>query len=1152
MSGPRLVTLPAMASSTVLRLLGPVELVAAGRVVPLGGPVITALFVRLVVAGRTGPSARAVPDDVLYDAVWDGEQWPDAPGGALRSSMTRLRKAVVPIGLDIRRRSDGYAVEGDRVGTDIDELSELEHLAHRGDGAEALDAATDALALWRGPSTTGIRQMPFGRELAAELDRRRSLLEDRWAELNVALGHPKRAVAFLEGAVRAEPTNELRWALLAVARARSGHPRDGLQAITTARSELVAVGLLPGRRLLDAEQLILAGSEEPAASVAATSDANRTLPATSARATAPRPPAVRNPSRELAALGAHRFVGRARELERLDEIRTRAEERSASEVVVVGGEAGAGKSALVAEACRGLAEPWALRFGWVPAQGSGPLDALRSTLSEALDADPLLRMEPAGRLLQELLDGGADPSDALGIAAIDPVVRRAQILDAARDALGRLSPGPVVIVVDDAHWADDLTVELLRSIARRPLPAAIVFLVTERTGGSLHQARGATTLPLEPLSDHEVAALLGRTVDDPWTGYVVAETEGVPLLVAELLRSGLDPSGAAPAVADPELRSRLGARLLGERISGLGERARETLLWGAVLGASFRFSDLRAVSGLRDLEALDDIDAAVELRVLTFDVVEPDVLRFVHDLFVAAIERTTTPLRLARLHAEALETLGPARLDPQVALHHARRSSSFVTPALIAEVAVRAGDVLLAQFRFDELRGAMEWALGALDPTDDSLAAGRSHLLTLLARADAAGGDADRTRASFADALAAAQRAGDPIAVARVLRARKVLGTEFGDADLAPAFRAAVAALAPDDVDTRFELLRGQFAEEEHLGRFDAAEAVIAELRSLVPVVRTPFPAAAVARLEHRRAELSGDAAGRRHAIGRVEREAGSSGDLDSRAWLHQAQVIESLHGGDHAGAAHHGAELSALGRTTGMPIDDWLGLLFRFPAPFVDGDIGEARARADEAFGRGRAAGVSGSFGAYASQQFALAWLGGGLDAFIDQLTEIRLTRQDLVWRSALALALVTTGDHAAAQDVLDHARSAVGSPVTDWLSFVGVALAAEAASWLGDVPTMLAAQPCLRRRVGDHVLLGAGAVDYGPARRYLALTLMGAGEVDEGAAMLVEVRSDPGAGAVWRVKAERDLQRLGRAPTTPIESGRQAIEWWPERTNP
>ena len=124
-------------------------------------------------------------------------------------------------------------------------------------------------------------------------------------------------------------------------------------------------------------------------------------------------------------------------------------------------------------------------------------------------------------------------------------------------------------------------------------------------------------------------------------------------------------------------------------------------------------------------------------------------------------------------------------------------------------------------------------------------------------------------------------------------------------------------------------------------------------------------------------------------------------------------------------------------------------------------------------------------------------------------------------MWPAALALALVHDGREDAAGEVLDGLAPRLPVEGVHWLGFVGVAVAVEAASSIGHRRVLAAACPVLDRRSDDHVVLGSGAMDYGPVDRYRALALAGLGHHDEARRLMERVASDRRSGRVWQRRA-------------------------------
>ena len=290
-------------------------------------------------------------------------------------------------------------------------------------------------------------------------------------------------------------------------------------------------------------------------------------------------------------------------------------------LVLVGGEAGVGKTALVDE--------FALRHRQAARVLRGACDALTTPrpLGPLADVAPAL----GGRLDQLLRDEA--PRDVLFGA----------LLERLRDA--RVA---TVLVVEDVHWADEATLDLLRFLARRLGPAAALLVVTYRDdevgprhpvrllAGDLASSALVRRLRLAPLSRQAVAVLAGPQGMDPETLY--ERTGGNPFFVTEVLAAAGE---AIPAtVVDAVLA----------RAARLSPPARQVLDAAAVMGSPVETWLLVEAAGAAPAH-LDECVAAGMLRG------QADGVGFRHELARLAVERALGPGREADLHGRALAAL---------------------------------------------------------------------------------------------------------------------------------------------------------------------------------------------------------------------------------------------------------------------------------------------------------------------------------------------------------------------------------------------------------------------------------------------------------------------------------------------------------------
>ncbi len=611
-------------------VLGTLEASHDGRPVDVRGPLPRRL---LALLART--PGQEVSSDALVDGLW-GEMPPSAAGQTLQSHVARLRRALpdpalVRTGrhgylLDVAPESVDAAVFEDRIGEGMRHVA-----AGRLDrGSEVL---ADALALWRGPAYGEFVDCP---ELAVEGQRLERLRLDAVEQrISAELGRPNAVapVAELEALVRWHPTHEGFWALLMVAQYRAGRQSDALASYQRARRVLAdELGVDPGSALRELEGLVLA--QDPSLDGPTVSSF---LPSRRRTATYPDPVALLEREELLAALGtAYAEAG-----------------EGAGRLVLVHGEAGVGKSALV--------RAWA---GTVA-------DRARVLLGAC---DPLSSPRPLGPL--------ADVAASLGDTVADLLSRgdRDGVFD---ETLASLASCSTVLVLEDLHWADESTLDLLRFLARRLDGTAAMIVATYRdehldADDPLRVALGdIASLPVVgrlevPLLSREAVAELAGTegVD---VEQLYAETGGNAFFVTEVLAAGGD--HLPPTVQDAVLA----------RVHRLSPQARLALESAAVVGTRVEPTVINGMTGVSP-QAVDECVGAGMLRY------DAPAYAFRHELTRQAVLSGITPGRLGALHWQVLDRLRalPPRMRPYARL--AEHAEAAGDAEAILEFAVAAGD----------------------------------------------------------------------------------------------------------------------------------------------------------------------------------------------------------------------------------------------------------------------------------------------------------------------------------------------------------------------------------------------------------------------------------------------------------------------------
>ncbi|MFD9699902.1 ATP-binding protein [Lentzea sp. NPDC059081] len=433
-------------------------------------------------------------------------------------------------------------------------------------------------------------------------------------------------------------------------------------------------------------------------------------------------------------------------------------------LVLVGGDAGIGKTRLAAAAAAMAGE-----YGVPVVRG------------QAVDDPGMPPLWPWRRVARDLpaLD------HVLSGARLDPDAgaRFAMVADAT-DAL--VAAGPLLVVLEDLHWADRTSLRLLAHLAGDLAGSRVLVVATYRDGGlhgvlpDLVRAPATRVIRLTGLTSADVAGWVRSRTTDGDAGAVAARlverTGGNPLYVRMLLDSG---------EAEPELH-----RLVLSRLGGLSPRARDVLAAASVLGERVEPVVLAALVG-DDPAAL--LDEAVAARVLQDGA-------FAHALVRDAVYQDLAPSTRADLHRRAAVTLAETGGAPGRIAAHWHRASGPDAPAECTKWASAAAKAATADLAYED---AARFAALALTSAPNPTAA-----LTLdLARAEFLAGEALASLGHCRAAARLAQDAGEPGLVAEAA----LVITGMGDRSLLTAVdqlcTTALRSLPEDATALRARLL---------------------------------------------------------------------------------------------------------------------------------------------------------------------------------------------------------------------------------------------------------------------------------------------------------------------------------------------------------
>jgi DNA-binding CsgD family transcriptional regulator len=459
------------------------------------------------------------------------------------------------------------------------------------------------------------------------------------------------------------------------------------------------------------------------------------------------------------------LVGRASELEAIGHaLRYVAAGESWSVALV--GEPGIGKTALLDAACElsEVAGLTVLRGRGTEFESEVPLGMFVDALDTALATDRDLlshlgrdRLEELARVFPSLSSGAHMETPGLR-------VERFRLYLAVRHALEELvGQGPLVLALDDAHWADPASVELLAYLLRHSVAGPLLFLFTYRPHQTpellLHATAAATregrasTLELDPLTPEEADELLDDRLDGSARSAIYEQTGGNPFYLTELARlddvdayllsEGPQLDAADPGRVPPSVRA-----AMAHEVNAVSPDARALLEAAAVVGEPFELELAAGVARLDEaiaIEALNELGNEDLIRATD----TPGRYAFRHPILRRAVYESAETGFTLSAHRRAAELLEQWGASPVARAGHVERSARMGDLEAIAVLTAAADQAALTA-----PLNAARWLAGALRLLPaDAPPCRRLELLIPLATALGTSGQVEEARARLAEAL---------------------------------------------------------------------------------------------------------------------------------------------------------------------------------------------------------------------------------------------------------------------------------------------------------------------------------------------------------------------------------------------------------------
>jgi tetratricopeptide (TPR) repeat protein len=823
------------------------------------------------------------------------------------------------------------------------------------------------------------------------------------------------------------------------------------------------------------------------------------------------------------------FVGRARELAALTAALDDARQARAR-LVVVAGEAGIGKTRLVEELVRHAALPQGrVLWGRAPEQTGAPsywpwIRAIEHYLAGADDETLGAALGGDGPVLAHLVRAlrvrcpQIDPAPPGGGDAETRFV----LLDAVASFIARAAAHePLLLVLEDIHWADEASLALLGFVAGELRSARLLVVATSREHDPHRRPRGLADavrlgqrITLRGLDRDAVADLVGRATGGSPPPALVERlyvlTEGNPFYLDEVLRVLRDEGRLGESVDEgTPLPLPDGVRdALRRRLDPLEPEERALLELASVVGREFGLVLLQHATGNSAEWLLARLTAATSIGVVE-ETTGVGRFRFAHALVRESVYGDLPPAARARLHrrvAEALEAHAADRAEPplaELAVHYAR-AAPLGTAAKAVEYSIRAAEHAAALLAYGDAVTHYERALAALalEEPDE-----RKRLEVCLALGDAAVRAAryPQARQAFEQAARRARALGDTNAFVLAVLSFAEASPPSGAPDPTLIARLEEAVAAVGDGDSFFRAVAlAMLAQALYFSDLVRSQALSVE--ALATARRVGDPIALSLALLYRQVVLSGpgDVADR---LALVE---------EARAVAEGVGFEPALHHGD-VGRAFCLLELGRVGEAaaaiermqrdaerTRLPDRQWRALVHRAGLAILEGRFAEGTRMAAEALAVRRDASDPTAVRLFTLQTYLCRRETGelgGLEASIRTLVADYPALTS--WRCLLATLLAESSRPEEARAILDAlAADGFAALRQDFNLLPSLALLACVASLLGDAAHARALYQMLLPFAGRTIVFpvySPGAL--GSAERYLGLLSVTEGAMDRAA---------------------------------------------------
>lgn len=807
--------------------------------------------------------------------------------------------------------------------------------------------------------------------------------------------------------------------------------------------------------------------------------------------------------------------------------------------VVVAGPPGIGKTALVARFAEGLRENGtAVLWGACDSQMMLPLQPWIQAV-RPVAATVAHRLGPLAKDLALVLPlPGIEPR----AGGVDEAQRH-RLCEAVLAVLAEVSAsGRLCLVLDDLHWADPLTLTMVRFLQRHGSDLPLLLLGLTRDAVTAAAARlNAEPVDIAGLGRQDIAELVSRylpsaAISDAEIGRLMHATGGNPFFITELIRavsSGTrdlpDLLGTVPGSVQVVLDGRL---------QQLTTTCRELLTVASVIGEDFAVDELASLVNAPADTVVDALQDAVDGSVIGETAVL-DRFRFDHDLVRRHLLDTMTASRRARLH-RAVADLRRHDGAPDAVVQRAEHllaARSLVEIEELTDGVLTAGAVLEASAGFEQAASLYGQARQVANRAGDEVAEAR--LAAAHGKVLAALEQPLEAQEAFDRAAALARSLEVPSVVVDTARALYVFDPQLvPPADQIDVLRRAVRLLEENAIERVQALTQLSFI-EFLLGNREASAQLLDDADRCAAKVGTAAAHVEVSHMRHLTGRAQGEPVATTLARSRRAIDvAAAAGDTRAEARARGELLTDALEACDLDLARVAWADYAAIVEQTRDPEGRWIAATGRALIEQAAGDLDESDRLAAEARELGNRLDIGTADVGLGSHLFVSSWLRGTLGALVDEAEAFASAYPDLpIWSMAVALAKAEAGDKAAARRALDS----VGKRehlVEGYLRPATLVLGAETAVLLEDRERADVLRGELAPFWDRCIVVGFAFALVGPARRSLGLIESLIGAPADGVDLLVDTARWCQAGGMhaWADRSLRDAGAVARRHGLPL----------------